>query len=276
MKKILAIVAMLAMLVTMTACTTKTANNTSSDTAKTESTASDLDYIKNKGNMVIGYTIINPLNFTDESGQLTGFETEFAQLVCEKLGVTPDFQEINWDSKEIELNSKNIDCIWNGMTITEERQQNMSITKPYMENRQVMIVKADKAAQYTESVDGASVVAEKGSTGEELAEEDEFFANANYTALESQANGLVEVSAGTSDVLIADYTLAGGSVGEGTDYKDLVFIDKNFENQNYGIAFRKGSDVTEAVNKAMQELAAEGKLQEIAEKYGLADLLLVK
>ena len=275
MKKIFAIVAMLAMLVTMTACGNTTSQNTASDNSDAAA-ESDLAYVKEKGKLTIGYTLFSPMNFKDENNELTGFETEFAKLVCEKLGLTPEFQEIDWDSKEIELNSKNIDCIWNGMTITEERKENMSISIPYMENRQVMVVKAENKDKYSQSVDGLNVVAEKGSTGEELVNSDEFFANCNYTALDSQAKGLMEVEAGTSDVAMGDYVMACGSVGEGTDYEDLTFIDKNFENQDYGIAFRKGSDITEAVNKAIQELADEGKLQELATKYNLQDLLLVK
>lgn len=115
------------------------------------------------------------------------------RLYAEKLGVTPKFQEINWDSKEIELSSKTIDCIWNGMTITDDRQANMSITVPYMDNRQVMVVRQDDVDKYTESVDGATVVAEAGSTGETLAQSDEFFANASYTPVDSQAKGLMDV-----------------------------------------------------------------------------------
>lgn len=276
MKKIISLIAMMAMTVTMTACGTSTNTATEKTDSKTAQTESDMAYIKDKGKMTIGYTLFKPMNFKDEKDELTGFETEFAKLVCEKLGVEPDFQEIDWDSKEIELNSKNIDCIWNGMTITDERKQNMSITTPYMTNRQVMIMKEENKAKFTENVGGASVVAEKGSTGEELVESDPFFASCKYTALDSQAKGLMDVASGTSDIVIGDYVMACGSVGSGTDYKDLVLVDKNFESQDYGVAFRKGSDVTEEVNKAMKELASEGKLQQLAEKYNLQDLLLIK
>ncbi len=104
-------------------------------------TDSDWEYIKNKGELVIGITYFAPMNYENEAGELVGFETEFAKAVCEVLGVTAKFQEINWSAKETELAAKNIDCIWNGMTITEEREENMSITIPYMANKQVMIVK---------------------------------------------------------------------------------------------------------------------------------------
>lgn len=267
MKKIFALAAAAALTVSIAGC------STNSDT----DTASDLEQIKDNGTMKIGYTIIDPLNYFDENNNLVGFETEFATAVCDKLGVAPEFLEINWNSKEVELNSRNIDCIWNGMTITPERQESMSISTPYLENRQVMVVKAEKAEAYTENIDGAKVIAESGSTGEELATSDnEFFANANFTAVDSQATALVEISSGTSDIAVIDYVMAASSVGEGTSFSDLVFIDKGFDPQEYGIACRKGSDVTAAINTAMQELAADGTLAQIAEKYNLSDLLLLK
>lgn len=105
-----------------------------------EVTEGDLKYIKDKGELIIGITLFAPMNYK-EGGELVGFETEFAKAVCEKLGVKAKFQEINWDSKEVELESKSIDCIWNGMTITDERLENMSITVPYMRNKQVMVAK---------------------------------------------------------------------------------------------------------------------------------------
>lgn len=242
---------------------------------KDGSSDSDLAYITDKGEMVVGYTIINPLNYMD-GDTLTGFETEFATAVCEKLGVTPKFQEINWDSKEVELSSRAIDCIWNGMTITEERKTNMSVTMPYMENKQVLVVKQENADKYTNSLDGAKVVAESGSAGEETVNADDAFANAEFTAVDSQAKALMDVKAGVSDVAVIDYIMALGSTGEGTDYEDLTLIDKGFEAEEYGAAFRKGSDVTVKVDEAIKELAADGTLKNIADKYGIADSLLVK
>ena len=102
----------------------------------------DLAYVQEKGELIIGITYFAPMNYKDADGNLIGFETEFAKAVCEKLGVKAKFVEINWDSKEIELEAKNIDCIWNGMTITDERLANMSISVPYMQNKQVMVAKA--------------------------------------------------------------------------------------------------------------------------------------
>lgn len=240
---------------------------------------SDYDYIKDNGEMVIGYTLFEPMNYKDKDGNLTGFETEFAQAVCEELGVKAKFQEINWDSKEVELKSKTIDCIWNGMTITDERKENMSITIPYMENRQVMVVKKDNAKKYStaEGVKGATVIAESESAGEEVAKSDDFFKGAKYISGKSQSMALMEVKTGASDIAIIDYIMSKGTIREDSDFSDLIVIEpKTFAPEQYGVALRKDSNMTEKINDAMQKVADSGKLKEIADKYNLGDMLLIK
>lgn len=277
MKKIL--VTLLAALLVLSLCacgTTQTAVD-NAETAAETTADSDFDYIKANGKMIIGITYFEPMNYKDENGELTGFETEFATAVCEKLGLTPEFQEINWDSKEMELKGKTIDCIWNGMTITDERKENMSISVPYMGNKQVIITKKENADKYKDGIGGAAVVAEQGSAGEELATGDEFFKDAKFTAVDSQTKALMEVVSGTADAAVVDYVLSIGSLGEGTDFESLAIVEtEDFEPEEYGIAFRKGSDVTEKVNGAIKELAEDGTLQKIAEKYKLEEMLLVK
>ncbi len=117
----------------------------------------DLAYVKEKGTLIIGITEYAPMNYYDESGKLVGFDTEFAEAVCEKLGVTPEFVVIDWNTKVVELASKNIDCIWNGMTILDDLKENLDFSAAYMRNKQVLVVK-----------DGfdISIVAEAGSAGE--------------------------------------------------------------------------------------------------------------
>lgn len=268
MKKIFAIAAAAGLALSLTGCGNTTSTSTSTD--------SDLKYIQDNGTMKIGYTVMAPLNYTDADGNFVGFETEFSAAVCEKLGVQPEYVEINWDSKEVELNSKNIDCIWNGMTITDERKETMSISTPYLANRQALVVKAENADKYKDTLDGAKVIAEAGSAGAELMASDESFANAVTTEVASQATALMDVAAGTSDVAVIDFVMAAGSVGEGTDFADLVIVDKGYESEEYGIAFRKGSDVTEAVNAAITELVEDGTMKTIADKYKLTDILIAK
>ena len=113
----------------------------SGSAAVSQAAGSDLDYIKGKGKLVIGYTVYEPMNYTDADGNFTGFDTELATAVCEKLGVEPEFVEINWDTKVVELDAKSIDCIWNGMTLTDDIMQNTATTKAYAKNAQVVVVK---------------------------------------------------------------------------------------------------------------------------------------
>ena len=248
---------------------------------------SDWDYISGKGKMVVGMTLFAPMNYY-EGDEFVGFDTELTKAVGEKLGVEIEFVEINWDSKEIELNSKNIDCIWNGMCITEERKENMSMTNAYLYNTQAIVAKADKISDLlANGMKGVYVVAEQGSTGEgkltgDIPDDEtvevsakEFFADANYTPVDSMAKALMEVKAGTADIALVDSVCALAMVGEGTDYADMVVnLDNNFGLQEYGIAFRKGSDVTEKVNEAIIELTKDGTIAEIAARYGLNDALV--
>ena len=250
---------------------------------------SDFEQIKETGKMTIGITIFSPMNYYDENNVLIGFDTELATAVCEKLGVEPEFEVINWKTKEVELNSRNIDCIWNGMCITEDRKQTMSISDAYLNNTQAMVMKPDVAEKFAKDPSGAFVVAEQGSTGEgklqgTIADDEtvevsakDFFANSTYTPVDSMAKAIMEVGAGTADIALVDSVCAYGMVGEGTDFPDLVInIDNQFGLQEYGIACRKGSDMTEKINQAIDELTAEGKVAEIAAKYKLTDMLIKK
>ena len=231
---------------------------------------SDLDYIKGKGKMVIGYTVYEPMNYTDVDGNFTGFDTELATAVCAKLGVEPEFVEINWDTKVVELDAKSIDCIWNGMTLTEDIMANTATTKAYAKNAQVVVVKEDTAA-YTSTADlaGKTVVAEAGSAGEAAIQGDENLAKADYVSKSVQTDCLMEVAAGTADAAVLDLTLANAMIGEGTDYAGLKIVDE-LNAEEYGVAFRKGSDAAAAVDAAFDALKADGTMQALAEKYELA------
>ena len=234
-----------------------------------ETAAGDLDYIKEKGKMVIGYTVYEPMNYTDADGNFTGFDTELATAVCEKLGVEPEFVEINWDTKVVELDAKSIDCIWNGMTLTDDIMANTATTKAYAKNAQVVVVKDGTDYSSTADLVGKTVVAEAGSAGEAAIEGDENLAQADYVSKSVQTDCLMEVAAGTTDAAVLDLTLANAMIGEGTDYASLKIVDE-LNAEEYGVAFRKGSDAAAAVDAAFDELKADGTMQALADKYDLA------
>ena len=228
-----------------------------------------------KGTLVIGITAYAPMNYYDENGKLIGFDTEFAEALCAELGLTPEFIIIDWDSKELELKSKKIDCIWNGLTIKEDRRENMDFTTAYLMNEQVVVIRAEDAALYTDlsSFSGVSVVAEVGSAGEDTVYTD--MPDAVFTGVTAQSDALLEVKAGTADAAVIDYTMATAMTGEGTDYSELMIVEGiDLMDEEYAIGFRLGSDMTAKANEIIEKFLADGTLSELAEKYEMSDLLI--
>lgn len=242
----------------------------------------DLEYIKDNGEMVMGITLFEPMNYNDENGELTGFETEFAKAVCEKLGVEAKFQIIDWKQKETELKAKSIDCIWNGLTVTDERRENMAFSTSYVSNYQVAVIRKTDAEKYVDvaSMAGANMIAENGSAGQSTIEKDAVLSQNKFIAASAQKDALLEVKAGTSDVAVLDYIMARTLVNDATDYSDLMIVegaDLGSEPEEYAIGFRlEDTELVAAVNKAIEELAAEGFMKELAEKYAISDALLLK
>lgn len=232
---------------------------------------SDLAYVQGKGTLVVGITDYAPMDFKDENGNWTGFDAEFAEMVAEKLGVSAEFIEIDWDNKYFELNAKTIDCIWNGMTICDEVNLNTSCSSPYVKNAQVVVVPADKAADYAtvESIADLKFAVEAGSAGEAALEE---LGITNVIAVQAQSNALMEVAAGTADACVIDITMANAMTGEGTGYANLT-ASLELTAEEYGIGFRKDSDLTAKVNELMAAMMNDGSLDALAAKY---ELTLVK
>ena len=259
MKKVLSFALGALMTVAMVGCGGNSSSNSSS--------ASDSKYITDKGTLIVGITDYAPMDFKDDNGNWTGFDAEFAEAVGKKMGVKVEFVEINWDNKFLELNSKSIDCIWNGMTITTEVTENTSCSKAYVKNEQVVVMKSDKLADYTdaESMKGLKFSAESGSAGEAAANDAGF----NVTAVTAQSDALMEVASGSADACVIDGTMAKAMTGEGTSYADIA-VGITLTSEEYGVGFRKGSDMAEKLNGYIDELKNDGTLQDLAEKYELA------
>ena len=231
---------------------------------------SDLKYVQDKGKLVVGITDYAPMDFKDENGNWTGFDAEFATLFARELGVDVEFFVLSdWGKKFYELEAKNIDCIWNGMTITEEVTLNTNCSDPYVINAQVLVMKADVVGQYdaVELLQGLTFAVENGSAGQ-----DEVVAlgvpDNQIIAVQDQAAALMEVAAGTSDACVIDITMANAMTGEGTSYADLA-SGISLSSEEYGIGFRKDSDVTAKVNELLAKYKADGTLQALADKYSL-------
>lgn len=286
MKKLWAALLALAMTFSLAACggtsdedaatdDQPTGEEVSGDTAP----ESDVAYIQDKGTLVVGITYFAPMDYKEEgSDEWIGFDADLAKLFAESLGVSVEFQEITWDYKVEELDSKAIDCVWNGMTLGEDVMAAMGTSVPYCTNAQVLVVPADKAADFEglTSLEGLNVAVESGSAGEDAA----IALGATTVPVQSQANTLMEVSAGTSDAAVIDLLMAGAMIGEGTSYEDLTFTlnlndAQGLPSEEYGVGFRKGSDLVDAFNEFWAEKVSDGTVLETATTYGVQDAVIL-
>ena len=224
----------------------------------------DMEYVKAKGTLVVGITDFAPMDYKDANGEWIGFDADMAKAFAESLGVKVEFIEIDWDNKILELDAKAIDCVWNGMTLTDAVKAAMETSNPYANNAQTVILPADKVANYADVAAMAKLVfaVEAGSAGE--AEIDKLAYE--KTAVSTQADALMEVAAGTSDAAVIDSLMAAAMVGEGTGYEALTYTF-GLNSEEYGVGFRKGSDLAAALNDFMVKAWADGTVQTIAETY---------
>lgn len=275
MKKILAMLLAIAMLACLFAgCGNSDKSNDGSTPgsdaapAADVTAASDYEELQDKGTMVVGITDFAPMDYRDDNGEWTGFDAELARMVASQLGLECEFIEIDWDNKILELESKSIDCVWNGMTLTDEVLNAMECTAPYLVNAQVVVMKSDKVADYADvdAMKDLAVAVESGSAGDETATNNGF---TNVTKVTAQADALMEVASGTADACIIDLTMAKAMTGDGTSYADLS-IAAEMDREEYGIGFRKGSDMAQKVNDIIASLKDDGTLQALADKYGLS------
>lgn len=226
----------------------------------------DSEYVKAKGVLVVGITDFEPMDYKNENGEWIGFDADMAKAFADSLGVQAEFVEIDWDNKVLELNGKSIDCVWNGMTLRPEVTEAMETANAYANNAQVVVLPVDKAANYADvaALSGLTFAVEAGSAGEEEIDKLGYA----KTAVSSQANALMEVAAGTSDAAVIDALMAAAMVGEGTGYAQLTYT-LPLNSEEYGVGFRKGSDLAEMLNAFQATVYADGSMMALAEIYGV-------
>ncbi len=304
MKKIIALLLACMMLVACTACAAKTepaapAQDASSEPAAARNAAaaetpaaeeteaaseeaaqtaadSDIAYVQANGKLVVGITDFAPMDYQDENGEWIGFDADMAKAFAKSLGVEAEFVEIDWDNKIMELGAKTIDCVWNGMTLTDEVTSAMSCSNAYCNNSQVVVVPADKAADF-QSVDACSALnfaVESGSAGKGEVEKLGY----SFTEVKDQATALMEVASRHRRRGSHRLLMAGAMVGEGTGYDSLTYtVSLNAEEgEQYGVGFRQGSDLAQALNDFFAASYADGSMVECAETYGIQAALIAR
>ncbi|WP_022754189.1 transporter substrate-binding domain-containing protein [Butyrivibrio fibrisolvens] len=273
-KKILALITAMTMATCMSACAgSNTSGNDNTGNVSSEDIVSDVEYIKDKGTLIVGITDFAPMDYKDDNGNWIGFDADMATKVAQSLGVEVQFVEIDWDNKILELENKSIDVVWNGMTLTSEVTNAMECTNAYLNNAQVVVVSKDKADQCKtlDDVSGFSFAVESGSAGEQAAIDNGF----EYTSLSSQADAVMEVAAGTSDACIIDLLMAGAMVGEGTSYENLTYTVE-LTTEEYGIGCRKGSDLAVYINEQLKTYYADGSMETVAKQYGVQEAIIAQ
>ena len=231
----------------------------------------DSEYVKNKGTLIVGITVFQPMDYKNEKGEWLGFDADLAKAFAKSLGVKVEFQEIEWNNKILELNGKNIDCVWNGMTLTSEVLASMQCSQPYCNNAQVVVVPAKVADKYqtVDSVKALNFAVEHGSAGMEVAKSMGF----SCVDVQDQASALMEVASGTAEAAIIDSLMAAAMVGKGTSYENLAYT-VNLNSEEYGVGFRKDSDLAAMLNAFFDAGYKDGSIQKLAEEYKIQAALI--
>lgn len=279
MKKLLALLLAGVMVFALAACGSSSSQVESEVESELESVVEDVSsefdeaaaaledaaVIEENGKLLVGVTDFEPMDYRD-GDDWVGFDADLAKAFAESIGVEAEFVEIDWDNKVLELENGNIDCVWNGMTLTDEVTSTMSCSNAYMNNAQIVVVPVDVADQYKDedSVKELTFAVESGSAGAQAAAD----LGAETVEVQNQASALMEVAAGTADAAIIDSLMAAAMVGEGTSYDNLTYTVP-LTSEEYGVGFRQGSDLTEVLNKFFKEQYDSGELMALAEKYGV-------
>ncbi len=277
MKKFLSVILALAMVACVVAgfagCSKSGKDeNAASSTSQSDSTVktvADLDKVKDANKIVVGITDYEPIDYKVKgSDEWVGFDADLVRAVADKMGIKVEFVVINWDNKFIELNSGTIDCIWNGMTVSDSVKTNCYISDAYAGNSQVVVMKKDSLSKYADAdaIKNAdlTIAVEKGSAGETEAKK----LSKNVVSLSAQSDALKEVKSGTADACIIDSTMANSMTKEGTDFSTLGY-SVSLTTEEYAVGFRKGSDLTAEVNRILGELKTDGTMDKLSKQYGV-------
>ena len=268
MKKFIALLLSVLMVLSLVACGAKDTSGDADQKAQT-----DMEYVKEKGTLIVGITDFAPMDYKDDNGEWIGFDADMAKAFAESLGVKVEFVEIDWDNKVMELDGKTIDCVWNGMTLTDEVKAAMETSNAYCNNAQVVVVNKDVADKYqtVESLSDLKFAVEAGSAGEKEVTALEL--ENEPTPVKAQSDALMEVKSKTSDAAVIDLLMAGAMIGEGTGYADLTYT-VSLNSEEYGVGFRKGSDLAAALNKFFADAYADGSMMKCANEYGVQESII--
>lgn len=283
MKKLAKLIAVMALVPAMLAgCgstdSTSDETTTAADTeaaAVTEAAGEDnsLQKVLDSGEFILGLdATFKPMGYTDENDEIVGFDIDCAEEVCARLGVKLVKQPIDWDTKEQDLDSGKIDCIWNGMSINASRQEVMNLSEPYMKNEMVFVVTADSTIASQADLDGKTVAVQSGSSAQDILQSSGL--NITENALATNVECLQQLELNLVDAVFMDSVVANYEIKESG--KNYVLLSDGLEEEEYAIGFRKNDQaLRDKVQQTLSEMKADGKLGEISEKWFGSDITTV-
>ena len=265
MKKVLTILFAVATIFSVVSC------------KKVQKVDNSLEELKARGVFVLGLDAsFPPLGFTDEDGNIVGYDIDLAKEVTKRLGVEFKAQPIDWDAKEMELATGKIDCIWNGFTMTPEREEALSFTKPYLSNDQVLIVKADSGVTTLADMAGKKVGLQNGSSAQAAVESNKEFAASlkEQVFYKENLTALNDLIIGGVDGVVMDSVVAAYDIAQSN--KPLVIVSEVLSKESYGVGFRKGDvKLRDEVQKILEEMANDGTVAAISTKWFGSDISVI-
>lgn len=278
MKKYMLLSAVLLLVMAMAAGCGKKGSADASEDGKKAVSDESLNKVKEKGKFVLGLDdSFPPMGYKDENNQIVGFDIDVAGEVCSRMGVELVLQPIDWDAKEQELATGNIDCIWNGMSFSEDRKEKMELSDAYMKNTQVAVVLADSPVQSLSDLAGKVVVIQNGSTASEAVEADKEFKSSlkELVKVSDNVQAMMDLKISGSDAVVMDEVVARFY----TEKEKGIYriLDESLADENYVIGFKKGNTaLCNEVNRILKEMAEDGKLGEISKTWFGKDITTVK
>lgn len=259
-------------------CSTQATSSTASSDNGSAVSAEDqsLQKVKDAGKLILGLdATFKPMGYTDENNEIVGFDIDVAEEVCKRLGVELVKQPINWDTLTTDLNVGKCDCVWNGLSINEERQEKMNLSEPYMKNAMVFVVKGDSTVEKMADLKGKKISVQNGSSAQTILESCEIKDDITVSPIATNVEALQQLELGVVDAVFLDEVVADYEIkNSGKNYKKLA---EGLEEEEYAIAFRKDDQaLRDAVQQTLSEMKADGKLAEISTKWFGSDITIVK
>lgn len=276
--KKIACAAMAAMMLFAVGCgsSSSSSDSKSGTSSSTGGDDNSLKKVQDAGKLVLGLdATFKPMGYTDENDKIVGFDIDLAEEVCKRIGVKLETYNVNWDTKEQDLNAGTIDCIWNGLSVSDERKKQMLMSEPYMNNSMVFMVKKDGGIKSKDDLKGKKIAVQNGSTAQEILKDSDIGKESTMTELATNAEGMQQLDLKMVDAVFLDSVVANYEItSTGKNYEVLA---DGLSEEQYAVGFKLGAnELCKKVEDTLKEMKKDGKIEEISKKWFGSDVTTIK